>query len=179
RIRAPDPQELGLLDLRQALEEGRVLGLDARGPGFVLVEQFVEAAHRGSGGGGRALSQSRRSRRRAAGAGGAGGAGRGWFQLHLRGSALAARAGVHAPAGTGGACDGRTAADAGLALAVEDMETEAAVVRSDVVAAHRSEEHTSELQSRENLVCRLLLEKKNVGTPVSSTRRMPAAPRRE
>src|SRR5207302_7635324 len=26
---------------------------------------------------------------------------------------------------------------------------------------HRSEEHTSELQSRENLVCRLLLEKKN------------------
>src|SRR5436309_8369465 len=28
-------------------------------------------------------------------------------------------------------------------------------------AAIRSEEHTSELQSRENLVCRLLLEKKN------------------
>src|SRR5690606_41228902 len=28
-------------------------------------------------------------------------------------------------------------------------------------AEHRSEEHTSELQSRENLVCRLLLEKKN------------------
>src|SRR5690606_29290125 len=28
-------------------------------------------------------------------------------------------------------------------------------------ALHRSEEHTSELQSRENLVCRLLLEKKN------------------
>src|SRR5690606_40220189 len=28
----------------------------------------------------------------------------------------------------------------------------------------RSEEHTSELQSRENLVCRLLLEKKNVVT---------------
>src|SRR5690606_39612670 len=28
-------------------------------------------------------------------------------------------------------------------------------------AARRSEEHTSELQSRENLVCRLLLEKKN------------------
>src|SRR5690606_42083049 len=27
-------------------------------------------------------------------------------------------------------------------------------------AGHRSEEHTSELQSRENLVCRLLLEKK-------------------
>src|SRR5690606_40298388 len=34
--------------------------------------------------------------------------------------------------------------------------------RSSAVAANvRSEEHTSELQSRENLVCRLLLEKKN------------------
>src|SRR5690606_40042988 len=30
-----------------------------------------------------------------------------------------------------------------------------------VAAPLRSEEHTSELQSRENLVCRLLLEKKN------------------
>src|SRR5690606_40289876 len=30
------------------------------------------------------------------------------------------------------------------------------------IAGERSEEHTSELQSRENLVCRLLLEKKNV-----------------
>src|SRR5690606_42049171 len=29
------------------------------------------------------------------------------------------------------------------------------------VLEYRSEEHTSELQSRENLVCRLLLEKKN------------------
>src|SRR5690606_40364980 len=31
---------------------------------------------------------------------------------------------------------------------------------------YRSEEHTSELQSRENLVCRLLLEKKNCQIPV-------------
>src|SRR5690606_39783450 len=31
----------------------------------------------------------------------------------------------------------------------------------DVFFKARSEEHTSELQSRENLVCRLLLEKKN------------------
>src|SRR5690606_40248748 len=31
--------------------------------------------------------------------------------------------------------------------------------------AARSEEHTSELQSRENLVCRLLLEKKNASDP--------------
>src|SRR5690606_19517797 len=29
---------------------------------------------------------------------------------------------------------------------------------------HRSEEHTSELQTRENLVCRLLLEKKKTNT---------------
>src|SRR3712207_7088987 len=33
--------------------------------------------------------------------------------------------------------------------------------RAAVVAAARSEEHTSELQSRQYLVCRLLLEKKN------------------
>src|SRR5436309_9575474 len=32
----------------------------------------------------------------------------------------------------------------------------------------RSEEHTSELQSRENLVCRLLLEKKNTIGPALS-----------
>ena len=33
--------------------------------------------------------------------------------------------------------------------------------KAEVAAALRSEEHTSELQSRRNLVCRLLLEKKN------------------
>src|SRR2546430_6400923 len=32
----------------------------------------------------------------------------------------------------------------------------------DELRARRSEEHTSELQSQSNLVCRLLLEKKNV-----------------
>src|SRR5690606_39958657 len=32
--------------------------------------------------------------------------------------------------------------------------------QNDLAAIYRSEEHTSELQSRENLVCRLLLEKK-------------------
>src|SRR5438874_3163229 len=35
------------------------------------------------------------------------------------------------------------------------------MVRSPPRAASRSEEHTSELQSRRDLVCRLLLEKKN------------------
>src|SRR2546430_7104794 len=34
----------------------------------------------------------------------------------------------------------------------------------------RSEEHTSELQSQSNLVCRLLLEKKKPGTPARSYR---------
>src|SRR5438874_9276641 len=32
---------------------------------------------------------------------------------------------------------------------------------------NRSEEHTSELQSRRDLVCRLLLEKKKIGLPAS------------
>src|SRR5699024_12455635 len=48
--------------------------------------------------------------------------------------------------------------------------------------ADRSEEHTSELQSRFDLVCRLLLEKKKSGTPASERlRRVPhgsAPPRR-
>src|SRR5690606_40761519 len=38
------------------------------------------------------------------------------------------------------------------------------VVGNVTVGGTRSEEHTSELQSRENLVCRLLLEKKKVST---------------
>src|SRR5690606_41754785 len=36
------------------------------------------------------------------------------------------------------------------------------LVETDFRLVPRSEEHTSELQSRENLVCRLLLEKKNL-----------------
>src|SRR5436309_4623464 len=43
---------------------------------------------------------------------------------------------------------------------------------------HRSEEHTSELQSREKLVCRLLLEKKNrTGPTRHSVAAESAAPR--
>src|SRR2546430_12241836 len=38
------------------------------------------------------------------------------------------------------------------------------------VTALRSEEHTSELQSQSNLVCRLLLEKKKNNAPVSLER---------
>src|SRR3989440_9507640 len=45
----------------------------------------------------------------------------------------------------------------------------------DVPCEHRSEEHTSELQSRSDLVCRLLLEKKkaHVRTPVTIRHPMP------
>src|SRR2546430_5817534 len=39
---------------------------------------------------------------------------------------------------------------------------------------HRSEEHTSELQSQSNLVCRLLLEKKNLPSSGKSVRIRPA-----
>src|SRR5690606_42008605 len=45
------------------------------------------------------------------------------------------------------------------ALRLEVVRDDEHVVAARVVAL-RSEEHTSELQSRENLVCRLLLEKK-------------------
>src|SRR3989475_9520887 len=38
--------------------------------------------------------------------------------------------------------------------------THSAMLTRDIVARTRSEEHTSELQSQSNLVCRLLLEKK-------------------
>src|SRR5690606_20254129 len=44
-------------------------------------------------------------------------------------------------------------------LGYKETPNEASTAR-DEVAHIRSEEHTSELQSRENLVCRLLLEKK-------------------
>src|SRR3712207_8535506 len=51
---------------------------------------------------------------------------------------------------------------------VERRQVEVAALIEDVGAARvlevevRSEEHTSELQSRQYLVCRLLLEKKNI-----------------
>src|SRR2546427_8833538 len=38
-----------------------------------------------------------------------------------------------------------------------------------VQIAARSEEHTSELQSQSNIVCRLLLEKKNIGSLEATT----------
>src|SRR5260370_40790111 len=43
----------------------------------------------------------------------------------------------------------------------EELKKATGVIIVFVSSSHRSEEHTSELQSHLNLVCRLLLEKKN------------------
>src|SRR5690606_41820133 len=53
---------------------------------------------------------------------------------------------------------------AGMALALRVSRSLIPNVWKVLVASKRSEEHTSELQSRENLVCRLLLEKKKKKT---------------
>src|SRR5690606_40368493 len=52
---------------------------------------------------------------------------------------------------------------------VEQVSRNIPVLTGEIPAAavDRSEEHTSELQSRENLVCRLLLEKKNKTQKIS------------
>src|SRR2546430_12598748 len=52
-----------------------------------------------------------------------------------------------------------------------DAKSERKTASRDGTQRRRSEEHTSELQSQSNLVCRLLLEKKNVPTwPHSAAR---------
>src|SRR5690606_39555373 len=56
---------------------------------------------------------------------------------------------------------GDAAAAVGVALAEHELRGRQVPVDGP---QGRSEEHTSELQSRENLVCRLLLEKKNEWT---------------
>src|SRR5690606_39445980 len=48
----------------------------------------------------------------------------------------------------------------GIIPALESAHAIAQAVKTAPTMGKRSEEHTSELQSRENLVCRLLLEKK-------------------
>src|SRR2546430_12327855 len=68
---------------------------------------------------------------------------------------------------SGQSCASRTGSVRGrLALAVTDRAYNLAYRRSQ-----RSEEHTSELQSQSNLVCRLLLEKKKKQILTSSTLR--------
>src|SRR5947209_13419434 len=49
---------------------------------------------------------------------------------------------------------------------------------SFVYAARRSEEHTSELQSRQYLVCRLLLEKKKITAAIALMAVVPSVRRR-
>src|SRR5690606_41475431 len=49
----------------------------------------------------------------------------------------------------------------------------------DPQVGDRSEEHTSELQSRENLVCRLLLEKKKTTKPCNRTVRTNTTPKKQ
>src|SRR2546430_10273846 len=48
-----------------------------------------------------------------------------------------------------------------------EHEAIAAIKKGQIRARDRSEEHTSELQSQSNLVCRLLLEKKKQGIVVT------------
>src|SRR2546427_4581176 len=60
------------------------------------------------------------------------------------------------PAGAAGRAAGRACAGRG-----RDAFAAAALGPAQAQAQARSEEHTSELQSQSNLVCRLLLEKKN------------------
>src|SRR2546427_4779430 len=50
------------------------------------------------------------------------------------------------------------------------LEVQGPLERSDIRVQARSEEHTSELQSQSNLVCRLLLEKKKTKTQKHSCR---------
>src|SRR2546430_8370391 len=56
----------------------------------------------------------------------------------------------------------RTGAPHGLQTAMTPVISVIMPVRNGAQWLPRSEEHTSELQSQSNLVCRLLLEKKNI-----------------
>src|SRR3712207_7130698 len=60
-----------------------------------------------------------------------------------------------------------TVAPGDRAKAAAPDEKAAAITTLRVRSLHRSEEHTSELQSRQYLVCRLLLEKKNTGNSLA------------
>src|SRR5690606_39773566 len=55
---------------------------------------------------------------------------------------------------------GKTGRETILRRAIRDVDYDIALIDTAPELQLRSEEHTSELQSRENLVCRLLLEKK-------------------
>src|SRR2546427_2280121 len=57
-------------------------------------------------------------------------------------------------------------ASAGLLI---DYDPQGKPIGIEITAPGRSEEHTSELQSQSNLVCRLLLEKKKKDNPAEQT----------
>src|SRR5690349_23248850 len=63
---------------------------------------------------------------------------------------------------------GSAAAGAGRVAALNHESLDHTMKHRAVVERSRSEEHTSELQSRRDLVCRLLLEKKNNATEAQS-----------
>src|SRR3712207_8667362 len=71
-----------------------------------------------------------------------------------------------APVGQALRGQGKVAAKAAVAVA-EAVAPELAVDGRAVPPEPRSEEHTSELQSRQYLVCRLLLEKKQIRSGLS------------
>src|SRR5438445_9323217 len=59
----------------------------------------------------------------------------------------------------------------------QQRSTEVACPRPNAAGRRRSEEHTSELQSRQYLVCRPLLEKKKIASPASDSATTPRAAR--
>src|SRR5690606_41930909 len=64
------------------------------------------------------------------------------------------------PAGSSGVCSDSSSAPSSDSSSPGTSSPLRLVSPEPVSSSPRSEEHTSELQSRENLVCRLLLEKK-------------------
>src|SRR5258708_24732366 len=65
--------------------------------------------------------------------------------------------------------DGKHPVDRGLLQHdLADQNTPWGVLVSEIMLQQRSEEHTSELQSPDHLVCRLLLEKKNTRPPTAA-----------
>src|SRR5690606_41224154 len=80
---------------------------------------------------------------------------------HQRAESAVPTLGAQVPVGTARRSHRRTQAMAADVAAGRGSGSRS-VVASRSQLALRSEEHTSELQSRENLVCRLLLEKKKV-----------------
>src|SRR2546430_8139982 len=66
----------------------------------------------------------------------------------------------------------RVPGDGGGRRVSRSPRTAASHLPHEAIEKHRSEEHTSELQSQSNLVCRLLLEKKKkkkIHTPIATS----------